>query len=501
MRRRGLTRGTPEAFGAFDWGVLFVYLAASLAIGLRAARGGRDFKDYVLGGGAMPWIPVGISIIATSVSATTFLGAPADVFGADMTFLMFQFGGLLSIIVVGWAFIPRFRAAGVGSAYELLERRFSRSVRRVAAVFYSLHLLLRTGILLYGPALVLAGILQVPLTLAILITALVAIVYTWHGGFRAVVWTDVMQFGVFFLGGLVVMGLVARAVGGPDALAEMAGAAGKTRWFNPSLDPTDARTLVSAGLAYGILELAIRGCDQQFVQRYLSCRSPAEANRSSVLSMVLGVAVSLLFYWVGAALFVYYRVANSARLPEDAGVNDVFPWFILHDLPVGLRGLIVAAIYAAAMSSLSSAINALASTTENDLLCSRADDPRRLRRARIWSLAWGVLGVGGAFFAMTQHGSLLKNALFFTGLFTGPLLGLFVFAFWRPRTRPTALHCGMAGGIVTLLAFSHPPFSWGWQPLYPFSWPWNPALALAGMALVTVVADWALRLASRRRVA
>ena len=184
------------------------------------------------------------------------------------------------------------------------------------------------------------------------------------------------------------------------------------------------------------------------------------ANRSSALSMVLGVLVSVLFYWVGAALYVFYRAKAVAPLPGSVGINEVFPYFIVHALPVGARGAIVAAIYAAAMSSLSSAINSLANTAENDLLCSPEDDPRRLVRARRWTALWGALGVAAAFVAASQRGSLLKSALFFTGLFTGPLLGLFLFAFFRPKTRPSSLIAGLFGGMAVLSLFSPPPFSW-----------------------------------------
>ena len=148
-------------FTVVDWIVLVAYLLLSVAIGLFVSRGNKNLKEYMLGGGSIPWVAVGISLIATSVSATTFLGAPADVYGDNMTFLMFQIGALISIVVVGFVFIPRFRTSGINSAYELFEVRFSRPVRRIAAIFYCLHLLLRTGILLFAPSLVLAQILHI----------------------------------------------------------------------------------------------------------------------------------------------------------------------------------------------------------------------------------------------------------------------------------------------------------------------------------------------------
>ncbi|MDR1813147.1 MAG: sodium/solute symporter [Candidatus Fibromonas sp.] len=465
-------------FGVLDWLVLVFYWGLSIFIGLYAARNNRSFKDYMLGGGTMPWIPVGISLIATSVSATTLLGVPADVFDVDMTLIMTNVGSFLSILVIGLLFIPRLRNSGIQSAYELLERSFSRTVRRVAAVFYAMHLVLRTGILLFAPSLVLAPILQIPVWAAILISSVAAILYTWHGGFKAVVWTDVMQFLVFFGGGVIALLILVQGIGGFGELALLAGETGKSNWFNGSLDPSNARTLLSAGIVYAVLEIAIRGCDQQFVQRYLSCKDVKAANRSSILSMVLGLAVSLLFYWLGAALFVYYRVKNASPLPENLGVNDVFPYFIVNVLPSGLTGLLVAAIYAAAMSSISSAIHALGNTTEKDILCKTAEQ-ESMSRAKLWIVLWGVCGTFAAFIAASQAGSLLKNALFFTGLFTGPLLALFLLSFFTPYLRSFSVLAGVACGMLSLLLFNGIPFIPGYVPPLDgvFSWPWNPLIS------------------------
>ena len=478
-------------FGIIDWFVLAAYWGISVFIGLRAARKNRSFKDYMLGGGSMPWIPVGISLIATSVSATTLLGVPADVFDVDMTLIMTNVGSFLSILVIGWLFIPRIRRSGIQSAYELLEKSFSRSVRRVAAVFYAMHLVLRTGILLFAPSLVLAPILQVPVEAAILISSVAAILYTWYGGFRAVVWTDVMQFLVFFGGGIIALFILANGIGGFGELAALAEETGKSNWFSGSLDPSNARTLLSAGIAYAVLEIAIRGCDQQFVQRYLSCKDVKAANMSSVLSMVLGLVVSLLFYWIGAALFVYYQVKNASPLPDNLGVNDVFPYFIANSLPSGLTGLLVAAIFAAAMSSISSAIHALGNTTEKDILCKTAGQ-ESMFRAKMWIVLWGVCGTFAAFIAASQVGSLLKNALFFTGLFTGPLLALFLLSFFAPYLRSFSVLSGVACGMLSLLLFNGIPFIPSYTPPMGevFSWPWNPLISCTVSVWLALCVDF-----------
>jgi len=482
-------------FGGLDWFVLVSYCGLSIAIGLYAARGNRSFKDYVIGGGAMPWIPIGISLIATSISATTMLGIPADVFDVDMTLIMTNIGSFLSILVVGLLFIPRLRKAGIQSAYELLERNFSRSVRRVASVLYSMHLILRTGILMFAPSIVLSSILQIPQWSAILITSVVSILYTWYGGFKAVVWTDVMQFCVFFGGGIFALFALVNGIGGFDEMASLASESGKSNWLNLSMDPSNARTLLSIGIVYAVLEIAIRGCDQQFVQRYLSCKNVRAANMSSVLSMVLGLLASLLFYWLGAALFVYYKVKNVSPLPEHLGVNDVFPYFILHGLPSGVTGIMVAAIYAAAMSSISSAIHALGNTTEKDILCKAAGQ-ESVFRIKLWIIVWGICGTIAAFIAASQAGSLLKNALFFTGLFTGPLLALFLLSFFAPHLRSTSVLIGVACGMLSLLLFNGIPFIPAYvAPLAGFfSWPWNPLISCAVSMFVAVVVNFFARI-------
>jgi len=255
------------------------------------------------------------------------------------------------------------------------------------------------------------------------------------------------------------------------------------------MDVSDARTLISAGFAYAILEIAIRGCDQQFVQRYLSCKDVKAANRSSILSMVLGCAVSILFYWVGAALYVYYNVSKVAPVPASVGQNDVFPYFIVNGLPVGVTGLIVAAICAAAMSSLSGAINSLSNTSEHDFLgWDESEGMGGLKRAKIWTVVWGVLGVFFALFASTQQGSLLKNALFFTGLFTGPLLGMFLLAFFVKGLQSWQVITAVLCGMISLVLIQGIP-AFGVPAVFEkvFSWPWMPFISMTTTVVVAVV--------------
>jgi SSS family solute:Na+ symporter len=207
--------------------------------------------------------------------------------------------------------------------------------------------------------------------------------------------------------------------------------------------------------------------------------------------MALGVLISLLFYWLGAALFVYYKIKNVSPLPEGLSVNDVFPYFIANGLPAGVTGLMVAAIYAAAMSSISSAIHALSNTMEKDILCKAAGQ-ESVFRAKLWIILWGIAGTLAAFIAASLTDSLLRNALFFTGLFTGPLLALFLLSFFAPRLRSSSVLAGVALGMLSLLLFNGIPFMPGYSPplVGIFSWPWNPLISCSVSVAVAAGVDF-----------
>lgn len=474
-------------FTSIDTAALGVYLLIMIGIGYVASKRATSFAEFMFGGSRLPWWAIGISLIATSVSASTFLGNPADAFNRNMTFMMLNIGAFLAIIVTIKVFIPRIRAANVQSAYELLEQHFGRPVRLLAAVLYCAHLLLRTGVLLYGPAIVLSEIFEINIYLSIVVMAVLAVVYTYFGGLRAVVWTDVMQFVVLFGGGMLALYYCAEAAGSFGELKQLADDAGKTTMLNFSWDIGDSRTLLSAGLVYAVFELAIRGCDQQFVQRYIACKNVAEANRSALLSAVLGSLVAYLFFWIGAGLFVYFEVLQIKALPSDIGVNYVFPHFILHVLPQGVTGIMVAALFAAAMSSLDSAITALSNTTMVDFLGgSKHSDAQRLAITRRWVLVWGVLGTLAAFLCVFGQKSLLDKALIFTSLFIGPLLGLFLHAFYRPNSAPKAVIAGVVGGMLGLFIIQNLK-TWLDNPNLAVSPLWNPLISLTIMSVIIAI--------------
>jgi SSS family solute:Na+ symporter len=410
---------------------------------------------------------------------------------------MLNAGSLVAIVIVGTIFIPRIRSSGIKSAYELLEMKFSRPVRVMAASLYSFHLLLRMGMLIYGPCLVLMKITGAPYWACAVAMALFAMMYTSLGGIKAVTTTDIIQFIIFFGGGLMCIFFVAHAVGGFGTAWHMAAEAGKTRWLDFTWDPSSARNFWTASVVYIVFEVAIRGCDQQFVQRYLSTKDVRSANYSSITSSLLGICVGVLFFTVGAFLYVYFQVAQVEAIPA-LKANQVLPHFIVNVLPTGVKGLLVAAILAADMGALSSVLTALSNTTVIDFLKrgEGAEGGHSIKHARIWVVLWGTLGTAASFLCALGDETILGKALFFTSLFTGPLLSMFLQAFFLPRTRPAAVFAGAIIGMLALLPVSNIPVlpPGMWKPWLSLAWPWNPLISMTASLLaaqaISAVMGW-----------
>jgi len=477
-------------FATLDWIIVAIYACIVVGIGI-ATRRSSGLRGFLLADGAMPWWAVGISLIATSVSTTSLIGSPAEAYQFDLRYLSLHAAVPLSLLLVTVIFIPWFRRRNIVSAYEALEERFDLKTRLLASSLYILHVLLRTGILIFGPALVLSRFMGISVEATIVVVGAVAIAYSALGGLRAVIWTDVLQF-VALVGGAIGVCMVIEAMipGGFRTIWQVATDAGKTRVIDMTMDVGDPRTFISAGVAYLALDLAIRSTDQQFIQRYLSCASVGKAQLSALLSAVLGLGISILFFGMGLHLWAFYQFfpAGAQNL---ASPNEVLPAFASTHLPSGLAGLLIAGVFAAAMSSIDSAIAALSNTATVDFFLrlrkDTIDEKGRMAFAR-WSIAgFGVLGIAFALVASTTGSSLLHTALSFTSLFTGSLLGLFTLAVMPRPVAPTAAFIGAIAGAVALLGVN--TFAKGM-----FSWPWWPVISFT----VTVVVGMLLSLLLRR---
>jgi SSS family solute:Na+ symporter len=495
---------TLMGFQFLDGIVLFLYLGIVVWIGWKVARKNKSFQQFVFGSKSIPWWAVGISLIATSLSSTSFLGPPETAYRGNMSILMYQVGALLAIVLVVTFFIPAILRTKVTSAYEILEKRFDGKTRVLAASIYCLHVLLRTGVLLYGPALVLAEILQVPVSMAIVLIGIVAIIYTYIGGLEAVIWTDVLQFAVFFGGGFLV---VYYCTSHGNSLAELWSygvSHSKTDIWNFEWDISKANNFWTLGLFVLVLELSVRTTDQQFVQRYLSCKSVAEAKNSAALSWILGLVFAIFFLSIGVLLYSFFA-KNPNILPSNIAPNRVFPFFMVHVLPSGITGILVAAIFSAAMSSLDSALTALSNTFTVDFIGRRKkaqnatdlSEKEKLFWARISVLVWGLLGIGMGLIVAETDTDLLTTALKFSSLFIGPLLGLFILAlFYKGALAGTGVFLGTLCGVGSLFFFNPSLLaslgtifgqSWSMRPIVAVSWPVYPAISAGTTLLVGFV--------------
>lgn len=434
-----------------DAAVLIGYIGVVVGLGWWAQRRQKSRDDFFLGGRRLAWPLVGVSILATAFSATSLLGGPGEAFSFGMLWLQLQLGDLLAIVLVVLFFVPALRGRNLTTAYELLEERFDARVRVLASVLFQLQVVLRAGVLVYGPALALSTLTGVSLPATILAVGALASLYTVLGGLEAVVWTDALQLGVIALGlGAVLWTIAASIEGGLPAAFAVAAADGKTAVVDFEQPITSPRSFLGAVFGYGILALAVSGTNQQTVQRYLACRSVGEARRAALLGWAVGAVVTVATLVVGLALYGFYR-GGTAGLPADVAADAVLPHFVGTQVAPGAAGLLIAAILAAAMSSLDSALSSLATATEVDLVRrGSGHESRGLRRARGITLAWGVAATACALL-LAGRGTLLALGVRVMGWFAGPMLALFVLALipWTPRAT-AALVGALVGFGVTM---------------------------------------------------
>ncbi len=484
-----------QSLHLLDWLVLALYAAIVVALGAMARRRQSNTTEYFLGGRDLPWFLVGASILATAFSAASLLGGPGEAFENGLLWLQLQIGDGLAFFVVAFLFIPFYRGIKLRTAYEYLERRFGPAARTLATLLFQLQLVFRAGVLVYGPSLALATITGIDVQLAIVAVGIIAIVYTMLGGITAVVWTDALQLGVVLVGlGISAIAIAAAMPGGFRGAFEIAGEAGRLQILDPEAPWTSIRSLAGAIGGYGILALSVAGTNQQPVQRYLSCRSVPEAQRAAILGWGIGLVVMCVTLLTGALLFAFYQV-HAADLPAGTTGDAVFPHFIVTQLPIGVAGLLVAAIFAAAMSSLDSALNSLATASVVDIyqrFFKRTEsDAHYLRAAHLLTVFWGVLGIAAGIY-VAGRGGLLEMAVRYTNYFAGPVLGIFLLGVLTRRTTGVGAVTGMvvAYGVLILLANAE---AWiGWSPPAGGIW-----LAAEG-CLITLVVGYGVSLAGAR---
>lgn len=437
-----------------DLVVLVLYLTGTVALGLWVGRRSRSTEEFMAAGRRIPAWAVGLSIFGTYVSSISFLALPGKAYATNWNAFTFS----LSIPLAAWVatkwFVPFYRQGGALSSYEHLEHRFGPWARTYAVLCFLLTQLARMGTILYLLALALSPLTGWSIPTLIVVTGAIVIVYTLFGGMEAVIWTDVMQSIVFIVGALAcVVVLFAGMPAGPAQLFQIAGEQHKFSLgsLNLALDhPTFWVVLL-----YGItMNLQNFGIDQNHVQRYQTTKTVEAAKRSVWLGALLYLPISAVFFFIGTGLFAFYAARPELLPAEVAAKPDaVFPHFIVKQLPVGLTGLVIAAVFAAAQSTVSSSINCSATLVLCDFykryFRPQATERQAMRVLWATSLIVGLLGTGMAL-AMMRIQSALDAWWSLAGMFSGGMLGLFLLGQISRRASNAAAATGVLLGVILI---------------------------------------------------
>lgn len=447
---------TPGRLGGLDHLVIGLYLLGMVALGIWFARRENSTEEFFLGGRKIPWWASGLSIFGTQLSAITFMAIPAIAFATDWRRFIGSIMLLPILVIVIFCYLPFFRRLRVTTAYEYLEARFSVLVRSCASGLFIVFQLARMGVVLLLPAIALAAVTGIDIYLCILTMGIFATLYTALGGISAVIWTDVVQVLVLVGGALLCLGSAVAGAGGPAATLEVATDAGRLFMLDWSLDATELTAWV---LIVGFLftNLVPYTTDQTVIQRYLTTKDEKSAARSLWLNLAITLPTGILFFGLGTALFSWYRAHPAERLLLPEKADQLVPAFVVDQLPAGVAGLVIAGVFAAAMSSLDSGMNSISTAVINDFVRRfgrSRDDRRHLKLARLLTV---VLGTIGTLAAMAMAAWNIRYLFDFfqqiLGLLGGSLSGVFMLAVFTRRTNAVGAVAGLlAGGAATLYA-------------------------------------------------
>ena len=504
--------------------IVCLYLTGTILLSAYFSRSHRNIRDYFVTGRRMPWWAIMGSIVATETSTVTFISVPGFAYGADLTFLQLVVGYLIGRIAVSILFIPAYFRGDLLTVYQLLGRRFGSGVRRLTAAIFLVTRSLADGFRLFATGLVLAALLTLPtmeqaalawvpwldpadtlLATSVLMLGIVTAVYTYLGGMSAVIWNDVTQLSIYLVGAmLAAVILLDRIPGGWAEVMQVGSAAGKFRLIDFTWDLTQDYTLWSGVVGGAFLTTATHGTDQLLVQRYLCGRSARQAATALLVSGAVIFVQFLLFLFIGTMLYVYYTGDAAAEVATftvngQVQTDRIFPTFIVSQLPVGVMGLVVAAIFAAAMSTLSSSLNSSSAAAVADFYIpmtgrSRSDG-HYLAVSRGLTAVWGAVQIAVALAAIELSGRVVDEVLGIASFTNGVILGIFLLGTLTRSVRQRAVFVGVGAGALTMLAV---------RMLTGVSWQWyvvvgSSATFAAGWLASLVIAEPATELDPARQ--
>lgn len=486
-------------FTLLDGLVLLAYLVGTTLLGVWLGRDQKSARDYFVADRAIPWWAILFSVVATETSALTFISIPGLAYLTDVSFLQVAMGYLLGRIVIAYTLLPRYYEGELVTAYGMLERRFGLSTRRFASIVFMVTRAFGDSVRVFATSIPVALIIgpivppQWVTPLSILILGAFTVIYTYHGGMRAVVWTDVLQTGVYLLGGAAALYLIGRGVdGGWGTIFDRAGEAGKLKLFDFYTGFDRPHTIFAGLIGGAFLSMASHGADQLIVQRLLASNNLRDARLALIGSGVFVIAQFALFLVIGLGLWVFYQARTFAAS------DVIFPQFIVQVMPPGLTGLVIAAILAAAMSTVSGSLNSLSAATTHDIYLpltkKTLDDRAQLAMGKRFTLLWAVILIGGALLYRQQGTPVVVIALAIASFTYGGLLGGFFLAILWKRARQRDAITGMATGIavMTFVVFARQlspllPFL---EPLTKIAWPWYVLIGTSITLLVGILSSY-----------
>ncbi|MFV0592221.1 MAG: sodium:solute symporter family transporter [Draconibacterium sp.] len=435
-----------------DFIVIGLYFLVLAWMGYFFSKRQKDTNDYFKGGGRIPWWAAGLSIFGTALSAITFMAIPAKTFATDWSYFTLNMTIFLVAPLIILLFIPFYRKLNVTTAYEYLENRFNLTIRLIGSLSFIIYQVGRMGVVLFLPSIALNVVTGIDIFLCIALMGIVALVYTMMGGIEAVIWTDVMQV-IVLMGGAVLslLLIIWKIDGGFSSIVETAAANHKFNVFDLTLSLKQPTVWVM--LLGGIFaNITTYGTDQTMVQRYLTTKTRKEANQSVWTNAILTIPATIIFFFVGTALFAFYKAFPTALNPTFSNNDAIFPWYIASQLPAGISGLLIAGIFAAAMSSLSSSMNSAATAYSTDIHFrfgwSRNINPLKLAR-----IATFVVGISGTLFAFMMATmdiqSLWDEFQKVLGLVIGSLGGVFLLGILTKKANSSGVLVGIVLSIIT----------------------------------------------------
>jgi len=458
-----------------DWSIIAIYIAGMIGLSVFLARGQTNQADYYVGGRDLPWWAVGISTMATQTSAISFMSIPAFVAlkpGGGLTWLQYELAVPLAIIGVCIFLLPFFRKLELISVYQYLELRFGGSVRSLISAVFLLSRGLGTGVGLYASAIILTVVLDIPLWATILMMGFVTVVYDTIGGMKAVVYSDVIQSGILFLGIFLCIWFAGANYGGFDgALTALPAERWRAIDWGTGLDG-GSETPFWGFLVGGLfLYMAYYGTDQSQVQRELSAATLADTRKSLYFNGFVRFPLTLLYVIMGVALGVAYSKSLELQTQVPRELMDfLVPVLVLQELPAGVRGVLVSALLAGAMSSLDSALNSLSAATMRDFIEKNRElsDRQSLLYGKLTTVAWGVIITGFAFLVGGISDTVIESINMIGSAFYGPILAAFLVGVLSKRATTAGIFTGVVGGVgfnVIVWVF-FPGVFWMWWNLF-----------------------------------